>query len=384
MNTSEWSTTGQLIANISHELRTPLSAILGFSALMKNPDLARQDREEYAQIIEKNGDILVRLIDDLLDVSKLEAGKIRFDHQPVHLSALLSEVTKVIKFKASEKGLSFLLETDAGLPDWILTDPVRVRQIILNLLGNAVKFSERGAVVLSVEKQTLEAGIFLNFIVEDRGPGISSEQQKTLFVPFSQGDISSRRKFGGTGLGLYLSKQLADKLGGDLKLVWSEPHVGSQFSLSIPLSESRPPDKQEASFAPLNSLRGLRILVADDARDNQVLMTRYLEKTGALIDTAYHGEMAVEMSERNHYDAILMDIQMPVMDGLEATRLLRKKNYKGLILAVTADAVREQIQRAVAAGCDGHVAKPIQFENLIRLISRGVKMMNPHEVLEHA
>jgi signal transduction histidine kinase/CheY-like chemotaxis protein len=365
----------RFLANISHELRTPLSAILGFGALLREPTLNEKEKSDYAKIIERNGEILVSLIDELLDLAKVEAGRIRFENTAVDLNQLLREVNDLLTFKASEKGLKLVIERDSDVPARLMTDPVRLRQIIVNLVGNAIKFSEKGLISLMIEMDDRQRQPMMRISVKDRGIGIAPEQQGRLFSPFTQGDISTTRRFGGTGLGLYLSRELARGMGGDLYLEHSSPGEGSTFTAVLPcqaaaLDTVKVPIKNLSNMIPGSSLKDLRTLVVDDSRDNQVLMGKLLSREGASVAYASHGEMGAQMALAGNFDFVLMDMQMPVMDGITATRYLREQGYKGLIIAVTADAILEQIEKARQAGCDDHISKPVNFPQLIEKLQR--------------
>ena len=365
------------LANMSHEIRTPLGAILGFSEIARQSDLPRADLNSYLETIERNSNQVLRIIDDILDLAKVEAGKIVFERVKFSLADFLADFSSLMNFRARENGISFEWKADTGLPSHIISDPTRLRQILTNSVGNAIKFTSRGSVKLHI---AYKDG-FIDFTVTDTGRGISADQISALFRPFAQADASTTRKFGGTGLGLVLTKRFCQQMGGDYTLVRSEIDVGSTFRarVQVELPASVQIVDVTARFstpAPLkgpamtnDKLTGTKILLVEDSPDNQMLLEILLKKQGAELEIANDGLEGVDFALKNDYDIVLMDIQMPKMDGHEAVRTLRDRGYKIPVIALTAHAMKEEIDRAQASGFSGYLTKPIQKEALIETIS---------------
>lgn len=360
------------LANMSHEIRTPMTAVLGFAEVLRDTTLPDKERRDYIERIDRSGRSLLKLIDDILDVSKVEAGKIELQKTMFSPLEIASEVVALLRIQAEQKGIELRFSTARDLPDLACSDPARVRQILTNLIANAVKFTEKGTVQVTLGSADLN----LIFEVKDTGIGIHEKDQAKLFQPFAQADSSISRRFGGTGLGLMLSREIAIALGGDLVLQSSVPGVGSVFRATIPAGPfqirsteiPKPPPKpiEESKTFGDRILNGLSFLVADDVSDNQALVRIFLTSAGAhIIDFANNGEEAIAKAMSRNYDVVLMDIQMPVMDGIQATKRLRELGYTKPILALTAHAMAEEIQRTLDAGCNGHVSKPIQKSVLI-------------------
>lgn len=364
----------QFLANMSHEIRTPLGAILGFSNIIQDPGLAPDERRQFTEIINRNGQELSRLINDLLDLSKVEAGKMQFERAKVDVSDLLSDVIETLRPKADEKGLTLWFANEPGVPPAVYTDPTRLRQILVNLIGNAIKFTAAGGVTVTLKLEPATQGRpRLGFLVEDTGAGIEASQQSRLFQSFTQADSSTTRRFGGTGLGLFLSRKLARELGGDVQLIHSAPNQGSTFLLTIAQDfqssakprEPVPESKTAAAQGPGQVLSGMRILAVEDSLDNQLLIQRLLKKRGAVVDIAVNGAEGVEKALANDYNLVLMDIQMPVMDGYHATSNLREKGFNRPIVALTAHALEEDRRRCLESGFDEHLTKPISPSALV-------------------
>lgn len=380
----------QFLANMSHEIRTPMNSILGFSELLASEKRTTNETEEYISRIRTNGKQLLHLIDDILDLSKFEAGFIPIEKSSFSMKSLIDDVVSSFLPNLKSKDLELQLTVNAELPSRIYTDAGRIRQVLTNLLSNAIKFSAHGTVQLTVNTQPLKDSSQLNLIidVEDSGIGISPENQKLLFQPFSQGDSSIARKFGGTGLGLALSKRIAEALGGTLELKKSNSGKGSHFSFEIPVDaiSEEVAQKTIAQFAAKlekpetndkKSLHDKRILLAEDSPDNAFLICHFIEPLGAHIDVATDGLQAVYAANQKNYDCILMDMQMPGMDGLEATRRIRNQGYKNPIVALTAHALPAEAQRSLSAGCDLHLTKPISKADLIDSLNR---LLRPPEL----
>ncbi len=362
------------LANMSHEIRTPLGAILGFTELLRSTSQSKEG-QDFIEVIERNGHGLTKVIDDILDLSKVESGKLELEMLPFSLVELMSDVVLLFSEKANSKGLKIEFQAPSNNLN-VISDPSRVRQILINLVGNAVKFTERGSVTLSVSSRPLRTGYeTVEIFVSDTGPGLSPDQQEKLFEPFVQADQSTSRKFGGTGLGLALSRKLARALDGDVHIQTSAVGSGSTFVISLDMRLSELPQKTRALDAQAamevkpQQLLGSRILVVDDSNDNRVLLNRFLKKEGAEVIEAACGEDAIAMSRTHEFDVVLMDIQMPGMDGYEALRGLRSTGCSKPVIALTAHAMLEEKKRALGAGFVDHVTKPINQKVLVNAIS---------------
>ena len=366
----------EFLANMSHEIRTPLGAIMGFVGLLKDKGLSDEEISNYHAIIERNSNHLLRLIDDILDLAKVEAGKVVIEKIEFSLLEFLAEFSSIAGTKAREKGIVFEFKPETLVPEIVISDPTRIRQILSNIVGNAIKFTEKGSVAFCVQYTNQQ----LHFKVVDTGRGISIEQRQALFQAFSQADSSTTRKFGGTGLGLVLTKKLAQAFGGDFNLIQSELGNGSVFEATIPLTVPTNAklvqiDKIAAkTTSDLNldryqlDLKGLEILIVEDSPDNQYLIQAMLSKTGARVVIANDGAEGVKSALAHNYDVILMDIQMPIMDGHEAVRTLRNKGYSRAVVALTAHAMKEERERAYRSGFSHFLTKPIDRKSLIDLL----------------
>ena len=370
----------QFLANMSHEIRTPIGAILGFTDLMKNPANTLQENRSYMGIVERNSEQLLRLIDDILDLSKVEAGMMMTETIEFSLAEMLADFNSVMALKAEEKGVRFCFTNDTLVPDLICSDQFRLKQILTNIVGNAIKFTDNGQVDLFVAFENP----YLQFRIKDTGVGISKEQATKLFQPFAQADISTTRKFGGTGLGLVLSRRLAETLGGKLELIESKEGTGSTFLVEVK-AELLPQAKLVGIEALTvvagargevrksgQNLRGLKVLLVEDSPDNQRLIGTYLRNEGAQMVSASDGAKGVELALTENFDVVLMDIQMPVLDGHEATKKLRHANYAGPIIALTAHAMKEEQTKCFESGFTEFLTKPIQRDVLIEILSRYV------------
>ena len=376
------------LANMSHEIRTPMTAILGFAdILLEQGDLqkAPPERVDAVRTIKRNGEYLISIINDILDLSKVEAGKMVVEQIPCSPCQLVADVASLVKVKADGRGLSFDVEYVGAIPETIQTDPTRLRQILINLIGNALKFTEIGGVRLVTRLIQHQGQAAIRFDVLDTGIGMTEEQLARLFQPFTQADASTSRKFGGTGLGLTISKRFAELLGGGIT-VESEPDEGSVFCVTVATGSldgvRMIDDPATAAIAEPDSLvsTGLdeqqldyRILLAEDGPDNQRLIKFLLTKAGAEVTIKENGRLAVDaaleaLEQGCPFDVILMDMQMPVMDGYEATALLRAKGYSLPIIALTAHAMEGDRQKCVDAGCDDYATKPVNRAKLIETI----------------
>ena len=378
----------KFLANMSHEIRTPLTAILGYGDLMTDPDLTASDRDNHLAVIRRNGEHLLELINDILDLSKIEAGRLEMDVQPCRYLYVVSDVASLMRVRASQRGNSLSVECAGPLPETIHTDGARLRQALVNLVGNAVKFTENGSVrvALAFLPDGCDGQPAVRISVIDTGVGISPDKLAGLFDPFAQADASTSRKYGGTGLGLAITRHIADLLGGSLAAE-STPGQGSAFTLTVPTGPLdgvrmlEDPDEALQCEGPHpggrrpgdSALAGLKVLLAEDGLDNQRLIGTVLRKAGAEVEIAANGKIAVEKvaaaaGERG-FDVILMDIQMPEMDGYQATSTIRKAGYAGPILALTAHAMAGDRRRCLEAGCDDHLAKPIDRARLVRAVA---------------
>lgn len=386
------TTKSMFVANMSHEIRTPMTAILGYvdelmdeAAVASNSDLAKQ--QESLNIIKRNGEHLLTIINDILDLSKIEAGRVTIETIDCSIRQVVEDVVLMMKDRASSKGIELKAVYLSPIPSTIQSDPTRLRQILLNLASNAIKFTSQGSV--QIETQLLRPIDHprneIAIAIVDTGIGIDDEQRPLLFQPFMQADATTTRKYGGTGLGLTISKRLANMLGGDISLE-STPHVGSKFTLTFDVGQVDPAllsdgasPRVAVAAGPMQTAKlDCRILLAEDGADNQRLISHILRKAGATVDIAENGQVAIDMAMKAwleetesspHYSVILMDIQMPVKDGLAATTELRSRGYPWAIVALTANAMTEDRQRSQDAGCDDFATKPIDRARLFAVIA---------------
>lgn len=377
------------LANMSHEIRTPLSAILGYSEMLASSGHAKAEALHPATRIRRNVEHLTELIDEILDIAKIEADKLEVERIKFALLPELAETYALLESRAEEKSLTLNVAFDGAVPETIESCPRRLRQILLNIAGNALKFTERGNVSIAVKVLPPESGTTkLSFVVTDTGCGLTPDQQARLFSPFSQADSSVTRRFGGTGLGLTLARRLAQALGGDVVLSASDHGKGSTFTVTIdpgPLSGVRMIegvtkkilDRQKEPiadwFVASQRLSGVRALLVEDGPDNQLLLSHFLTCSGATADVANNGEEGVKKAQAGTYDVVLMDIQMPLLDGYEATRRLKAGGYQTPIVALTAHAMQGERERCLAAGCVGYISKPVKPGALIDLVEDIVK-----------
>ncbi len=348
----------KFLANMSHEIRTPLSAIVGFSELLTTSTQSDPTAQSYLNRIVRNSGQLSRLIDELLDLSKIEANKLEVELQTFSIDTLIDDLRSSMGLKAQEKSLTLNFEWTGEKPKLITTDPTRLAQIFNNVVGNAIKFTAQGGVQVELSAQNS----LLTVRVSDTGLGLSAEDQKKIFEPFVQADASITRRFGGSGLGLAISKRLCNLLGGDLVIEESKPGRGSTFRFQIPcgsnVDKAGTPDAVKIDTSK-SVLGGRKLLVVDDSPDNRALLQVFLGNSGADISEAENGEEAVAMAQANSFDLILMDIQMPVLDGYNAFKKLRALGNKTPTIALTAHAFKEERDRCISAGFDGYLTKPI-------------------------
>jgi signal transduction histidine kinase/CheY-like chemotaxis protein len=407
----------EFLANMSHEIRTPLTAILGYTELLRedNPsqaDSVRVGQGDALETIHRNGEHLLQVINDILDLSKIEAGRLEIELCVVSPRQIVTDVLTLFAARASAKNLRLESHFDGELPDAIQTDPTRLRQVLVNIIGNAVKFTETGAVHVHTKWQPASSGpARIEFAIRDSGIGMTRQELSRLFQPFSQADGSTSRRFGGTGLGLAISRRLAEMMGGTVD-VTSEPGNGSCFTVSLPVArtqllgtDSAPAGNDDAVTHDVathdavtrdavtrdavthdaavsrsmeaSCLAGCRILLAEDSPDNQRLIRHMLHRAGAKVALADNGQSAVDLAlqearQGSAYHLILMDMQMPILDGCEATSRLRAAGYRQPIIALTAHALSSEHEKCRAAGCDDVCTKPVDRAALIAAIRRRV------------
>ena len=375
---------------MSHEIRTPMTAILGFTDILLN-NLRKKEDIESANIVKRNGEYLIGVINDILDLSKIEARKLELEQVPVNTIELIRDIIALMQIKADLKELELVVSFDNPIPETIVTDPTRLRQILINLLGNAIKFTDSGYVELRTRTIHLEDGFAqLQFDVIDTGIGISETALAQIYQPFTQADSSTTRKYGGTGLGLAISKRLSEMLGGRIH-VTSTIGSGSTFTISVNTGSLEGVRLQQVDQNSFNStatecsqelsdhigktISSSRVLVVEDGLDNQRLISFLLKKEGMHVDLADNGQlgydqiMAAELAAEP-YDFVLMDMQMPVMDGYTATSKLREAGYTRPIIALTAHAMKNDMEKCLTAGCDAYATKPVDRRKLLETLAR--------------
>ncbi len=381
----------EFLANMSHEIRTPMTAILGFSETLLESDMSQSDRLNSVHTIRRNSQNLLNIINDLLDLSKIEAGKMTAESISCQPCSIIAELVSMMSTSASNRGLSFNVEYTSSIPETIQCDPLRLRQILINLIGNAIKFTDEGSIRLVTSFINDIDKPLMQFDIIDTGIGMTEKQAARIFQPFTQADTSTTRNFGGTGLGLTISKRYAQLLGGDIEVCKTDVGEGTTIRVTVaigiqdhvnllddPMSATivSAHMKEDNSISP-SCLKGCRILLAEDNPDNQNLISLVLKRVGADVEIVENGKLAFHSAlsareEGKPFDIILMDMQMPVLDGYEATSQLRQKGYTSPIIALTAHTMKGDRELCIKAGCDEYTTKPIDRFKLIETIQKSM------------
>lgn len=370
------------IANMSHEVRTPLSVILGYASLMAKNSLSNEIRSSYLEIINRNGNSLRQIIDSVLDMAKLESGEMTLEYQKLPVKSLINDVVSSFKEMAERKGLALNAYINESTPTEFITDQQRARQILMNIVGNAMKFTDKGQVSLNVyPAHDTQGNLLIVFDVIDTGPGINQKDIDSLFQKFSQVDGSLSRKYSGTGLGLVLAREFARKLGGEVEVIETSPGKGSTFRITLMKEPNKgenwipPPEshqRDETSNSEIRNISNLKILLVEDSQELQELFSIFLHQLNLNVTVANNGRECLDLVCRNSYDLIFMDLQMPILNGYDATRALRESGFEKPIIALSAHAMAEERSKAIDVGCSDHLCKPVDKQTLWQTICRHI------------
>lgn len=371
---------GQFLATMSHEIRTPMNGIINLSNLLLKQPLDDKAKH-FADLIYQSSHSLLGILNDILDFSKIEANRLEIKNEAVRFTEIIEEIEAIFSVVASKKAIQLVFDISDYFPPIVICDRLRVKQVLINLIGNAIKFTDQGMVHVLLDCTLGKERDLLEIMVRDTGIGISAEVQQRLFQPFSQADASTTRRFGGTGLGLAISKSLVHLMGGEMKL-FSREGLGTTFTVSIPVDKADPdtaPKYQASLPNGLNDLSAFRVLLVEDVPVNQLITSEYIQSEGVTVDVAENGQVALQMVAKNSYDLILMDVQMPVMDGVEATIELRRLGYELPIIAITAAVLGEETDKVLKAGVNDVILKPVS-ELLLKQKLRQY-LLNPSQAM---
>jgi len=363
----------QFLSNMSHEIRTPMNAIIGFThVVLKTP--LDEKQKEYINAIKVSGDALILIIDDILDLAKVNAGKMTFEQKPFDLSHAISSILQLFEPKIKEKNLALIKEYDSAIPAFLLGDPMRLRQILLNIISNAIKFTSEGCITLNVYKlKETDSTITIQFDLTDTGIGIPANRLEHIFNDFEQASRETTSSYGGTGLGLAIVKQLVELQGGTIKLT-SQVGKGSVFSFTLGFDKTHEIVQEEPAFEKESIIQNVKVLVAEDTAMNQLLIKIILMDFGFELDIANNGKMAIEKLQQNKYDIVLMDLQMPEMNGFDAAKYIREEMKSTIpIIALTADVTAADVERCKVVGMNDYISKPINEKILYQKMIQHLK-----------